>query len=114
MMLAMATGDPIGTRIAKRRQMLGLTQSQLAALVGASKTSVAKWESGAHYPQRKLGALEHALGMNLTGGGDAVFHPDLADPAEALIWGMTRYREDERRDFILDLRARRRAAAGTG
>jgi transcriptional regulator with XRE-family HTH domain len=60
----MAARDPqlIGARIAKRRHQLGLTQIELAALLGVSPSSVADWERGASYPKRKLGKIEQVLG----------------------------------------------------
>jgi transcriptional regulator with XRE-family HTH domain len=66
-----AAGTPIGTKIAKRRQVLGITQEDLAAelsrLTGrrVSKSTVANWERGKHYPQRYLGAIEEVLGISL-------------------------------------------------
>ena len=69
----MASDPSIGTRIAKRRQVLGITQEELAhelqRLTGrpVSKSTVANWERGKHYPQRYLGALEEVLGIPLEG-----------------------------------------------
>lgn len=42
-----------------------MRQEDLAAAVGVSKSSVANWESGKHFPKRKLGAVEAALGVRL-------------------------------------------------
>jgi transcriptional regulator with XRE-family HTH domain len=60
--------DPtlIGTRIAKRRHQLGITQEQLAADLHVSKPTVANWERGKHLPTRHLGAIELRLGISLT------------------------------------------------
>ncbi len=52
-------------RIAKRRQALRMTQGELAAKLGVSKSSVANWESGKHFPKRKLGLVEAVLGVSL-------------------------------------------------
>jgi transcriptional regulator with XRE-family HTH domain len=57
--------DGIGVRIAKRRQALRMTQEDLAAELGVSKASVANWESGKHFPKRKLGLIEAVLGVSL-------------------------------------------------
>lgn len=65
MIQVMAESTPIGTRIARRRQVLGMRQEDLAARVGVSRAAVANWESGKHFPQRKLGAVEEALGISL-------------------------------------------------
>ena len=62
----MATDRAIGTRIKKRRHVLDMTQQQLADAVGVSKSTVANWESGKHFPLRYLGKLESVLGVNLT------------------------------------------------
>lgn len=60
----MADRDPriIGARIAKRRHQLDMTQDQLAAALGVSKSTVANWERGVAYPKRKLGKVEELLG----------------------------------------------------
>ena len=67
MILVMADGLPIGIRIARRRQALGMRQEDLARKLGVSKSSVANWESGKHFPKRKLGAVEQVLGVRLDG-----------------------------------------------
>lgn len=56
---------PIGVRIQRRRQALGMDQERLAALVGVSRSAVSNWERGRHFPQRHLGAVEEALGISL-------------------------------------------------
>lgn len=65
MIHAMADGLPIGVRIARRRQALGMRQEDLARRVGVSRAAVSNWEAGKHFPKRKLGAVEDALGMRL-------------------------------------------------
>ena len=61
----MAGGTLIGMRIKRRRQALGMEQKDLAALVGVARATVANWESGKHFPLRKQGAIEEALGISL-------------------------------------------------
>lgn len=78
----MAT-DGIGTQIRKRRQVLGMTQDELAAELHVSRSTVTSWESGKHFPLRYLGAIEHVLGVSLTGVPDA---GQLADPKERELW----------------------------
>ena len=131
-MIAVMVRDTVATglMIAKRRTMLNRTgdlripaeppmrQEDLAARLGVAPSTVANWERGKSYPVRYLGALEAVLGISLTSSPEVQpepeVQPDLADPAEALIWRMTRYSEQERREFLLDLRATRRAGTGTG
>jgi len=64
----MAETDPriIGTRIARRRHQLGWTQRELARRLGVSPTSVANWERGASYPQKRWGLVEQVLGITLS------------------------------------------------
>lgn len=103
-MAAMATELDIGTRIRKRRQELGLTQQQLADRLAVAESSVVAWETGKHYPKRKLGALEAVLGVNLTDDFDAF---TFATPDEAAIWSLDRFSEHERRNLIRALRETR-------
>lgn len=74
----MATDTRIGTRIARRRHVLGWTQQQLADAVGVSKSTVANWERGKHFPQRYIGKVESVLGIELTAMPDEpVISPEL-------------------------------------
>jgi transcriptional regulator with XRE-family HTH domain len=70
MITAMAAEDSLGTRIAKRRHQLDLSQEALAGLVGVSRDSVSKWETGKTQPSRHLGKLEVVLKMSLTSDED--------------------------------------------
>jgi transcriptional regulator with XRE-family HTH domain len=65
-MIACMAAD-IGVRIARRRQQLRMTQEELAVRLGVSKSTVANWETGKHFPKRKLGAIEAELGISLNG-----------------------------------------------
>ena len=60
--------EPIGTRIAKRRHVLDLSQRELAERIGVSRDTVSMWERNKQYPHRHLGKLEAVLGVNLTAG----------------------------------------------
>ncbi len=100
-MAFMAAESDIGARIRSRRQQLGLTQQQLADRLAVAESSVVAWETGKHYPKRKLGAIEAELGVSLTGQRNG-FAP--ATPDEALIYSLDRFSEDERRALIRALR----------
>ena len=69
--------DPhvIGARIARRRHQLDWTQVELAERLGVSPSTVANWERGAAYPKKKLGKVEHVLGIELD-------DPEPAEPEE--------------------------------
>jgi len=58
---------PIGRAIARARHRKRLTQAALARQIGVTKTTVTNWESGLHFPQRHLGAIEAALDISLAG-----------------------------------------------
>ena len=58
---------PIGRVIARARQRHRLTQEALARKLGVTKSAVANWERGVHFPQRHLGAVEEVLGISLEG-----------------------------------------------
>lgn len=58
---------PIGNAIARARHRKRWTQERLAAVLGVSKSTVANWERGAHFPLRNLGAIEAALDIDLAG-----------------------------------------------
>jgi transcriptional regulator with XRE-family HTH domain len=109
-MVTGAEKQRVGTLIKKRRQELGIrSQAELAALVGTSKTSVAKWEAGAHYPSRYIGKLEAVLRTRLDGDGDPLdFDPD--DPREARIASWTDLPAERRQAMIGELRGTEPAA----
>ena len=46
--------DTIGTRIARRRKELGMTQEDLAVKMGVSAQAVSKWENNVSYPDISL------------------------------------------------------------
>lgn len=43
-----------------------MRQHELAEAVGVSKSTVANWESGRHFPLRFLGKVEEVLGIDLS------------------------------------------------
>jgi transcriptional regulator with XRE-family HTH domain len=56
---------PIGRTIALARHRKRWTQQRLADALGVSKAAVANWETGKHYPQRNIGAIEAVLDISL-------------------------------------------------
>ncbi|PHS64613.1 MAG: hypothetical protein COB09_08280 [Thalassobium sp.] len=65
-----------GERVKQRRKMLKLTQKDLAARVGISRSAVASWEMGDHIPggdpaMKLPGALECSWSWLTTGKGSA-------------------------------------------
>jgi transcriptional regulator with XRE-family HTH domain len=96
--------SPVGLRIKKRRQVLRLTQADLAARLGVAKSTVANWETGKHYPARYLGVIEEALGVSLTDEPEP-------DPRLAEIRALKMDPADEA-EFIAALEIVRRQHAG--
>lgn len=112
-MVSDAEKQRIGMLIKRRRQELGVrTQADLAALVGTSKTSVAKWEAGRYYPARYLGKLEAVLGIRMD-EPDGQLDFDPADRDEATIASWTVFTVRERQVKINELREAKRAARRT-
>lgn len=60
----------IGRRIRARRELLQMTQEQLAVLVGVEQTTVSKWETGETCPSRRN---ERALVKALNAQGTGMF-----------------------------------------
>jgi transcriptional regulator with XRE-family HTH domain len=56
-----AENGAIGGRIARARKESGLTQEELAALVGVSPRSIQGYEAGKVVPYRRLGQLAQAV-----------------------------------------------------
>jgi DNA-binding transcriptional regulator YiaG len=55
----------VGVLIARARHRKRLSQRELADLLGVSKSTVANWEVGKHFPLRKAGAIEEALEITI-------------------------------------------------
>src|SRR3954469_21285941 len=53
--------DAIGRRVAEGRQAAGLTQRELAELLGIKERSVQAWEQGETSPYRRLSELTRLL-----------------------------------------------------
>ena len=94
----MATEPAIGTRIARRRHVLGWTQKELAARLGVSKSAVANWERGTNFPRRHLGRVEHVLGIDLDNPDDLALSPEVRSMIENLS-------DDERELVMAELKA---------
>ena len=65
MVLVMATEPRIGTKIRRARERKRMSQSELGAAVGVSRTTVNAWENDRTFPQSSIGAIEEVLGISL-------------------------------------------------
>ena len=81
----------LGNRIRLAREQAGLTQEELAGLIGTSRTAIARYESGEIEPKiRNLISLaehldvssDYLLGIDHSGKSDAL---NLSDEAIALL-----------------------------
>jgi transcriptional regulator with XRE-family HTH domain len=109
-MVSEAEKKRAGTLIRHRRQALGLDQPGLARLIGVSRQTVSKWETGQSYPSRYAGKVEAVLApFSLSAPGSRLdFDP--ADRDEATIASWTVFTAEERQQKIYELRAARRIA----
>lgn len=57
--------DPVGVLIQRARHRKRLTQQQLADELSVSKSTVANWERGEHFPLRYAGAIEELLEITI-------------------------------------------------
>lgn len=76
-----------GKRIAEARERLGMTQTELAKIVGVSQPTIAFWEREASAPRGEyLPALAEALGTSVDAllVGDEEEHPRKRGPASKL------------------------------
>src|SRR5512135_2645858 len=64
MLIGMPSQPRIGARIRRARQHLGMSQEQLAARIGASRSAVNAWERDRAWP-RNIVRLEEVLGVSL-------------------------------------------------
>jgi transcriptional regulator with XRE-family HTH domain len=106
-MSAMATEPAIGTRIARRRHVLGWTQKELADRLGVSKSAVANWERGKNFPRRHLGRVEYILGIDLDDRDELALSPELRSMIDNLTDG-------ERELVMAELSAADRRLSGRG
>lgn len=61
----MPDDNRVGVLIQRARQRKRLTQQELADQLGVSKSAVANWEIGKHFPVRHAGAVEDVLDITL-------------------------------------------------
>ena len=112
-MVSEAEKARVGVLIRHRRQALGLHQPALARLIGVSRQTVSKWETGQSYPLRYAGKIEAVLAPFSLATPEGILDFDADDPSEATIASWTVYSVEERQQKIDDLRARRRMARKT-
>lgn len=84
-----------------------MTQDRLAAMLGVSKSTVANWESGKHFPLRYMGALEDVLGTSLDNGAPP--EPRISAELRRMVDGLT---PDERAWVLSELSKAERRGAG--
>lgn len=82
----------IGSVISRRRKELGLTQNQLAEMLGISFQAISKWENNAAYPDvtmlPKLAAILHTTTDALFGYISVVTDYDKRYNTEEYYWGL--------------------------
>jgi transcriptional regulator with XRE-family HTH domain len=105
-----------GNLIRKRRQVLGMTQEELAAEVGVTRGAVSSWERGQHPPQKHQGKVEQVLGILLD--ENPALPPEVArhqDDSDIMgIWNLKRVSPEFKLKTIRDyLRDRERQLALT-
>lgn len=64
--------DHIGHLIARARHRKRMTQAQLAEALGVTQVTVARWETGEHYPVRNAGAIEDLLDITIPAAGEDI------------------------------------------
>jgi transcriptional regulator with XRE-family HTH domain len=62
----MATEVRIGTTIRRARERKRMSQEELGAALGVSRSAVNAWENDRAYPRNSIGALEEILDISLT------------------------------------------------
>lgn len=72
----MATTPRIGTMIRRARERKRMSQKELAAELGVSRSAVNAWENDRAWPQNSIGALEEVLGVSLTGAAGPEAEPE--------------------------------------
>lgn len=105
----MATTPRIGTMIRRARERKRMSQKDLAAALGVSRSAVNAWENDRAWPQNSIGALEDILGIAVDGAAapDDELAPE--DDWEAEVLSDPDLPPDVRRALVLDSRAARDA-----
>lgn len=97
--------EPFGAFIRRHRKQRGLTQDQLAVLVGVSQPTISEWEQGKAIPDgpEKLEALAEALKAELDLLMDVMTSGPVSDGDAVVqaIWAQQLLTRDERNALIL-------------
>lgn len=108
--------DLVGTRIREARRARGMTQGDLAAAVGVSRSAVAQWETGrAGQLRGNLSRIAAALGVSaahLMDGGAPDGGPAAEDATELALLRLYRACTEEDRAWLLQTAMRLVRAAG--
>lgn len=75
-------GVSLGDDIVKRRQLMQLTQQELADLLGVGESTISNWERGKHIPKNRLALLRAVLRMDDTPGATSTEPVGTADPLD--------------------------------
>jgi transcriptional regulator with XRE-family HTH domain len=97
--------EKIGARIAQARKALGLTQGELAAQVGVSRSAVAQWETGrAGQVTANLSRIAAVLQVgveHLLHGNDRADHAEAVDAEETAMLRLFRACGADDRQILL-------------
>lgn len=108
----MAATPRIGTMIRRARERKRMSQKELAAELGVSRSAVNAWENDRAWPQNSIGALEDILGIAIDSTSAVADELAPTDEWEAGVLSDPDLPDDLKRALISDSRAARAAYPG--